>query len=68
MANEGSQGGMAGKGKPEQVVKPGTTSGEIGGIKNVEHRTPDAGDKPSRNDPASRQHEPGVPLDEQRER
>lgn len=61
MAHEGSQGGFAGKGKPAQVVKPGTASGEIGGIVNTNKKTPDSGDKPSRNDKASRPDTPGVP-------
>lgn len=66
MAHEGGQGSGAGTGKHAQVVKPGTTSGEIGGIVNTNKQTPDAGDKPSRHDKASRPIPPGQPKADDR--
>ena len=50
MAHEGgSQGLKSTQGKGEAVVKPGLENGEIGGLKNPRKKTPDEGDKPSKN-------------------
>ena len=48
--NEGSAKGLTGhRDKGADVVQPGLTSGEFGGLKNPRKKTPDAGDKPSKN-------------------